>query len=316
MFNQSTQLAEHVQKYLEAFFTKKHRYLADLILLLIVMIWGSTFIVTKNTLEGVDAVTMLVYRFGFCVVALIPFVAGKGQQLKALGKQGLIVGFLLWLMYITQNIGMQYTSASQSSFISALAVVFVPVFSILIFKRWPGIVRLSATLISVFGLWFLTGGFHSLNKGDYLTLLSAIACALYILYAHRYLAPDCDIFAFLFIQMLTVALLCLVFSIATQRSFAIHSGQALTSIIYLAIIATLITLVLYSYVQKIATPMRVTLIFALEPVFASFFASAFGGESLSFIQGFGGFLIVMAMVISETPFHKIEFFKKWMRDGK
>lgn len=278
--------------------------IADLMLILMVVIWGSTFFMIKEHIRFVDPVGMLVYRFGAAAAVLAGFLLFKRRPLWRGLLPGFTAGFWLGLIYLSQNIGMVYTSASNSGFITALFVVFTPLFSIVCFRQRPAPLRLMAAGLSVAGLWFLTGGFSGMNRGDWITLIAPVAGAFYVLFCDRYLKRGLDPLVFCFHQFLAVAGLSLVWMVLFKAPFQITSPATYWVIAYLTVFATLITFLVYAYVQRIATPMKCALIFALEPVFAALFAGLFGGETFSMGQVFGGFLIVVALIVAEIPVKK------------
>ena len=85
----------------------------------------------------------------------------------------------------------------------------------------------------------------------------------------------------------------------------IHSAYALYATLFLALFPTLSAFVIQMYAQKIRTPLRVSLIFALEPVFAALFAWTLGNEAVVTHRAIGGFLIFLALLLSGIPLDKI-----------
>lgn len=274
---------------------------ADFLMVIGVMIWGSTFFMIKDHIQYVDPVAMLVYRF-LMASSLVLFMGllQKKAMFKDLPK-GLFVGVFLWLIYAPQNIGMEFTSASNSAFITALFVAFVPLFSIFFFRQWPTIPRLFAGVLALIGLWYLTGGFDKLNKGDLITLIAPVSCALYMLLSDLYLKKGMDPLVLSFQSFFAVAVYSLIYVIVLQKPLEVQNTSTWWVMAYFAVFATVFTFVLYNYVQKISTPMKLTIIFALEPLFGSGFAWVFAGERLNSMQIMGGVLIMFALVISEMP---------------
>ena len=285
-------------------FTIKSTLMADFLMVIGVMIWGSTFFMIKGHLNSVDPVTMLVYRF--IMAAGLVFLMGAFQK-KNMFKdfhKGLFVGVFLWLIYAPQNIGMQHTTASNSAFITALFVAFVPLFSIFFFRQWPTIPRLFAGVLALIGLWYLTGGFDQLNKGDLITLIAPVGCAIYMLLSDYFLKKGMDPLVLSFQSFFAVFLYSLIWVLVQGSSFEVQQTSTWIVMAYFAVFATVFTFVLYNYVQKVSTPMKLTIIFALEPLFGSGFAWVFAGERLTAVQIMGGVLIMMALVISELPKEK------------
>lgn len=286
-------------------------FLADFSLVIMVMIWGSTFIFIKQSLTSIDPVAMLVYRFGGAALLLAPVCLAVRKSLFKDFKKGFVAGFFLWLIYLPQNFGMLHTSASNSGFITALFVVFVPPFSILFFKSWPKFQRVAASWVALTGLWFLTGGIQHMNRGDWITIISAVAVAFYVLFADRFLKTKTHPLTFTFQQFAVVCVLSLVWLLVFDLPVAVTNISTWWVILYLGLFATVLCFIVYSYAQRLISPTKAAIIFSLEPVFAAGCAWYFGHESLNAVQIFGGFLIVLAMVVSEVPLENVSWFRNF-----
>lgn len=279
--------------------------LADLTLVLMVVIWGSTFYMVKDILDAVDPIGVIFYRF---ILAAILLAAGLLFTKLPLWKNfhyGLLVGFTLWAIYVPQNIGLQYTTASNSGLITALYVAFMPLFA-RFFNIRISPIRILSCFVAMAGLWLLTGGFHLMNKGDLITLIAPVGVTFYVLFTDRYLRRGMHPLTLSFQQFLVCGLLSLVWMFFSEASFAITTTKALWVMGYLTLFATVITFVVYNFVQKITTPMKVALIFALEPVFAALFAYWFGGERFTGFQILGATLIVVAVMVSEANLEQFD----------
>ena len=84
----------------------------------------------------------------------------------------------------------------------------------------------------------------------------------------------------------------------------ITSVNAIYSIIFLTLFPTISAFVIQLLAQKNTDPIKVGVIFSLEPVFAAIFAWTLGGELFVANRAFGGILIVSAMILSELKFKK------------
>jgi len=274
--------------------------LANVGLLYAAAIWGTTFVVVKDSLDNIDPVVLVGYRFSLAALLLGIYLVAKGKPLFANFKVGAFLGFFLWALYVPQTIGLGFTTASNSAFITGLFVAFVPVFSMIIFKRRPAMKDFLAVLVSIIGLYFLTGGLIESNRGDLLTLITAMMYALHILFIDRY-AKELDPYVMAFQQFLFVGLLSLLVSVFFGLPFSIGSTGTVYAVLFLAIFPTFTAFVIQMVAQKIVLPVRVSLIFAMEPVFAAAFAWTFGGESFDGFRAVGGLLVVMAMIVSVLP---------------
>jgi drug/metabolite transporter (DMT)-like permease len=277
--------------------SRRTELLADLGLFYAAVIWGATFVVVQWALDGVDAVTMVGYRFLIAGGLLLVYLALRGKSLSIGWPRALWLATILWSLYASQTIGLNYTTTSNSGFITGLFVVFVPIFLITIFKRRPTIWEIIATVISLGGLWILTGGLRQLNTGDALTLISAMTYALHLLYSDKYMKAGADPLLISCQQFLLVGAFSLVFGWITGRSFTV-TPAALGWTIFLALFPTLSAFVIQMFAQRFTSPLRVSLIFAFEPVFAAVFAWTIGGELFAWKSAFGGILIFAGLVIS------------------
>lgn len=278
--------------------TRRKTVFADLGLFYAAAIWGSTFFIVKDALTDIDPVTMVGYRFTLAGLILLVYLwISKRPVLMWLG-QASYLGVILWLLYIPQTIGLKFTTASNSGFITGLFVLFVPIFIKLVLKKNPARLDVIASVVSLGGLWVLTGGLKDINTGDMLTLITAMTYALHVIYSDKYMKAGLDPYTVSCQQFLMVGLLSLIASAVLDLPFGIGSTRTVSVVIFLALFPTLSAFVIQMVAQKITAPVKVSLIFALEPVFAAIFAWGFGGEEFVLRRAAGGLLIVAALVIS------------------
>lgn len=271
---------------------------ADAGLLYAALIWGATFVIVKSALTGVDAVTMVGYRFLIAGSVLLVYLLMKRQPVLPNLKQGFFLAVVLWTLYVTQTVGLNYTTASNSGFITGLFVLWVPVFLVLLFRRRPTIMEIVASVISLVGLWILTGGLTEVNIGDLLTIVASMAYALHLLLSDRYMKAGVDPLSISCQQFLLVGLGSILMSAVTGRSFEVTSNAAWYAIIFLALFPTLSAFVIQMFAQRYTSPLRVSLIFALEPVFAAIAAWTVGGEQFTAKSAIGGACIVLGLALS------------------
>jgi drug/metabolite transporter (DMT)-like permease len=234
------------------------------------------------------------------IALAIPLLIVK-RSLWANFKEGLVLGFFIWILYLAQTIGLVYTSAANSGLITGLFVAFVPIFSITVFRKMPSLTGVIATIVSVTGLYILTGGLTHINIGDIITLISAMAYAIHILFADRYVKKGIDPYVLSFQQFFFVGAASLLASLIFNLPFTVASSEVLWMIIFLAIFPSLTAFAIQLVAQKYVSPVRVSLILAFEPVFAVIFAWTLGHEAYSINKAIGGFLIFIALILSGIP---------------
>lgn len=278
--------------------SKSRTLLADAGLFYAAAIWGSTFFIVKGVLNDIDPVMLVAYRFLLAGIGMVVFLRLTGRSITAGLGRASFLGFVLWMLYIPQTIGLQYTTASNSGFITGLFVAFVPIFLRVIFKRKPTLMEVIASIVSLAGLWVLTGGLRDINIGDILTLIAAVTYALHVLYTDKFVKGGFDPYVLTCQQFLVVGLLSLVTGLVLDLPMEIRSTEAMWIVLFLVVFPTLSAFVIQAVAQKHTSPLKVSLIFALEPVFAALFAWTLGGEQIIRHRAMGGLLIFSALVIS------------------
>jgi drug/metabolite transporter (DMT)-like permease len=280
-------------------------YLAHFGLFYSAAVWGSTFFIVKWCLLSINPVILVGYRFTLAAIILAGFLILRRKPLLAHLKEGLLLGLLLWLLYVPQTIGLGITTASNSGFITGMFVAFVPIFSFVIFHRAPPLTGIISACVSLSGLWFLTRGLQTVNCGDLLTIVTAMAYAIHILLIDRFVKGGADPYLLSFQQFLFVGFASLIVGFIFKLPFTQSSTGLIWVIFFLALFPTLSAFVVQLVAQKFISPIRVSLIFAFEPVFAGLFAWTLGREPFAPHRAVGGLLVFLALVISGLSFRRL-----------
>ena len=276
------------------------RTLADLMLLTVTLFWGMSFPVIKDTLDSVGVSTLVFLRFALAVIALLPvaLVRRNGFRREAL-LPGLICGAFLFAAFLFQAVGLQYTTASRSGFITGLNVVLVPLFTMLLFRKMPGKAALAGVLLAFGGLYFLTSADRSsgvpFNQGDVWTICCAVFIAGHILFVGRY-APGRDHFWLTFIQFVVVAGGGAVWAGISGEMTLSLPWAAYGKIAFLAVLCTVYAFWTQTWAQQHTTPTRTALIFTMEPVFAAVFAWLWLQETMG-LWGWAGAAMILAGIL-------------------
>lgn len=275
--------------------------LSDIGLVIAAAIWGSTFFIIKGSLDAIHPLMLVSYRFLIAAVLLFLIVTYQGKQPFHHFKKGLVLGILLWILYSTQTVGLGITTASNSGFITGLFVIFVPIISYLFFQKKIPAYGIASVIVSLIGLWFLTGGLAGANLGDILTLACAVAYSTHLLFADMYLndsKAQIDPYILNFQQFLVVGILDFLISVLFRLPLGFSRINVAYMLLYLAIFPTVLALILQFIAQKYTTPLKVTFLISLEPVFAAVFAWTLGGEAFILSKAIGGILIVGAIFLN------------------
>ncbi len=276
------------------------RVKADLALLLITLIWGSTFVVVKGALDTVGPLVFVASRFWLAVLVLGGAVLIFRLRPGAHGwRDGIIAGCCLAVGYITQTIALQTSGAGKTAFITGLCVVLVPIFSALLLRQAPSRPALAGVVMATIGLGLMTLGPGTVfQPGDGWALVCVLGFALQIIATARF-APRHPVLWFTFVQLLTVAVLTTAAALVFEREALWPAPTAWPSIIYMAWGATALVFGLQSWGQRYTSSTHAAVIFALEPVFGAIFAAIFAQEFLTPVGWVGGGLILLGMLASE-----------------
>jgi len=287
---------------------------AERILLMVTLVWGTTFGIMKMLLETFPPMGLLTWRFG---LAAVIFLAVFHRRLAGIFARrtllhGTLLGVLLYISYALQTLGLDKTSSSRSGFITALYVAITPLLQIALTRRLPRPHVAVGVIVVLLGLWGLTapggelsgliepwrdGGF---GVGDLLTLGCAVIFAVYILVLDR-VARDGAIFPLTAIQLSIVTMLSLAHTLLTEPWRSPATAISWVQFLFLAIFATVFSTYAQTRYQRDTTPTRAAAIYTMESVFAAIFAVLALNEHLGPVAIAGGALIVAGLLTIELP---------------
>jgi len=273
---------------------------ADISLLIVVIIWGYTFVAIKNALADITPFNFIALRF---ITAFVILIVVFRKRLSGLNSfiiiRGTIIGLFLFCAYAFQTVGLKYTTASNAGFITGFSVVLVPVFSAMILKAKPSIESIIGVLCAIAGLFFLSyNKGYVINKGDILVLFCAIAVAFHIL-SVGYYTKKTDSILLTIVQIGVVTILAIIFALFFEETVVPGSIIVWKAIFVTSIFATVGAYLVQNIMQRFTSSTHTALIFSGEPVFAGIFGYYLLGEYLSGWSIFGCILILAGMIISE-----------------
>ncbi|MDY0020385.1 MAG: DMT family transporter [Anaerolineae bacterium] len=289
------------------------RWQADLALVFITLIWGSTFVVVKNSLDLVGPLVFVASRFWIASFALlILFLFHRKGLSWQLVRDGGLVGCFLTLGYVTQTIGLQTTEAGKAAFITGLSAVLVPVFAAWFLHQPSSRSAVAGILLATVGLALMTldRSLH-LATGDLWVLACALGFALHITTV-AHVASRHAVLPFTLMQLSTGAILTSIAALWFEAEALLPPQPAWPAILYMGLVATAFVFGVQTWGQRHTTATHTALIFALEPVFAAITAALFADEVLVAREWLGGALILIGMVVAELGdmlFHRraVEF---------
>ena len=278
--------------------TSRERVVGVLALVSTATLWGTSFPAIKIVVSDVEG-----YGYGYvwmrglaAIVGLLPYMAYKvlrgGIDHKAL-KGGLLAGVIYSIGLWLQGVGTSLTTASNSSFITGLNVVFVHVYTALLLSRYSAPLAMSL-VFSVAGLYLLVTPGEGPNLGDALVLAGAVFWAAQIIVVDKY--SRSDPMQFTFFEM--VPSLAFIVPDAYSGGITPPDKATLLYIAYLGLVCSDAAFTLQVYGQRSVSPGTTAVILLLEPPAGAFFSRIILGEEMTILQILGALLILVAMWIS------------------
>ncbi len=286
------------------------RLRAHLLMLFVVIVWGSTFVLIKNALSDISPLLFNLLRMTLAFLAMSFAYRQHWRNLtKRAWASGAVVGFFLAMGYQFQTAGLARTTPSKSAFLTGLVVVLVPLLSTFPWLRAGGAhaPRWNAwlgALTAFFGILLLTtpqgSGINltAIGLGDLLSLFCAIGFAFHCL-ALSHTAPHVPFKQLALLQIGFCALFMAVTTPYLEQSFLHPSLRLFSALAIAALLATAAAFSIQSWAQSILPATHTALLLTLEPVFAWMTSFLVLKERSSLRSGAGALLILAGIAITE-----------------
>ena len=269
-------------------------------MLITAVIWGSTFVAQAMGMEHIGPLLYTGLRFLLGALVILPLVlltrSHTDSSERKFSRQmiigSLVLGTVLTLGINLQQIGLLFTSVTNSGFITGLYVILVPVFGLFIGMR-TGIGTWAGALVALVGMLLLSvNDDYSVAPGDWLQLFGAACWAAHVLLVGA-LASRYDPIRVAFLQFLVCAVISLVLALIFEQLDWQNIVLAMPAILYGGLLAVGIGFTLQVVAQKDAITSHAAIILSLEAVFAALAAWLFLGETLS-LRGFVGCALMLS----------------------
>lgn len=269
-----------------------------LILLLVTLVWGTTFPLLKSAAADLGGVEISAFRFLVAAVCMLPFLLRAPRRAWI---DGTLLGVLGLTSYVAQAYGLQFISSNRSAFLTSLNVLMVPLLGLAFGGRvtWT-VLAAGALACAGIGLMSWEGGGNLV--GDGATIVCALAYALYVIvlsqrsarHEAKHLAAT---------QIVVMAMLATVWVMTqapeTLATLPSRAAQHSATLLYLGAVATAGMLFLQAVGQRRVAAEKAALIFAMEPVFAALFGWIWLGEILGWRGVTGGAIVLGALILGE-----------------
>lgn len=266
-------------------------------------LWGFGFVAAVWALQAFTPVETLVLRFiiasAFGEIIYLLIKGPKFSSLRSEMLQALPAGLLLGSMLLLQTIGLQYTSATKSGFITSLYVILVPLLNSWFFRTSSDWRNYALAFVALGGtLLLIDGSLSDINQGDIWTLACSVAAAFHIIYIGRISKKVGNAFRFNNFQSIW-CLLVLLPLLLTQDKVQLTSSEwkPWLGILALGLGSSLIAFYLQIRSQRILSDATASMLFLLESPFAAFFGYLLLNENLNTWQTSGAGIILISSIL-------------------
>ena len=293
----------------------------QLLLLSATIVWGSSFIILKETIQNLPALYVIGVRFLSSALLLGVIFFGKIKKInRRVFCDGLIVGTVLAFAYITQTLGLKYIGAGKNAFITSLYCVMCPFMLWVIFGVKPKSYHILSAVLCVLGIGLVAasgaeedGG--NVVLGGFLTFLCAIFYALQIIFTGKFHEKKSDVMQLLILQLFIAGVILSGCSLCFELPFCGISAYALNldqfyRILYLTVVCTLYAQLAQMVGLKFTESNQAAIILTLEAVFGVVFAIILGDEKITPVLWAGFAVIFIGTLISELHVDLFKIFKR------
>ncbi|WP_347506029.1 DMT family transporter [Pseudomonas anguilliseptica] len=287
---------------------RSHALRADLLMLLTAMIWGSSFVAQRLGMDSIGPFLYSGLRFALAALILLPvlrLLEGRSSSSAAVAplnsqllRGGVLMGLALALGINLQQVGLLFTSVTNSGFITGLYVIIVPLLGLFIGHKTGLGIWLGACL-AVVGMFLLSvGEGFTVASGDWLQLAGAVVWGVHVLLV-GFFAGRHDPLRLALVQFITCAVISLVLAVifeGIQLQSIIAAGPA---ILFGGIFGVAVGFTLQVVAQKDAIASHAAIILSLEAVFAAIAGAWLLGESLELRGYFGCALMFAGMLLAQ-----------------
>lgn len=282
------------------------RHTANLLLLIAGAIWGMGFVAQSTAMDTLGPLQFIGLRFLVATLCIAPFAlleARRAPRPLATGdiKGFGLIGLVLFGGMVLQQVGLLYTSVTNSGFLTGLYVVFVPLITLLVLKVrphpliWPGVT------MTFIGIWLLAGGQAvTLNRGDLLTIGCAVLWAIQLILIGRYAAGSGRPIALAFGQFAVSAALGLAAGFTLEPFDTAAISAAMPEILFAGVFASGVAFTLQIIGQRYTSTPQAAIFLSTESLFAALFGAIILGERIPATGYAGGLLIFAAIILVET----------------
>lgn len=279
------------------------RIQANLLLLLAAAIWGGGFVAQSTAMKSIGPFWFIGLRFAVATIVVLPFVWMENRKTtQPLTPRNwlsfVLIGIALFGGAATQQLGLLTTTVTNSSFITGLYVVFVPLIAVIFLRRAPHWIIWPAALMALGGIYLLSGGsFSRLTIGDFLTVICALFWATQITLAGAAVNETGRPLGISAMQFAVTAVLALAVAAAIEPISMAAIRSALGEILYVGIFSSGLAFALQVIGQRYTTAPQAAIFLSSEALFGASLGALLLGETIGPI-GYAGCALMFAAMLT------------------
>lgn len=281
---------------------------ADLLMLITAMIWGTAFVAQRVGMDDIGPFLFTGLRFLLGALVLLPLLLLQKRSIgpartpgfahRPLLFGGVLMGLALTVGINLQQVGLLFTSVTNSGFITGLYVIVVPLLGLFIGQR-AGLGTWLGALLAVCGMFMLSVGENfQVASGDWLQLAGAFVWGVHVLLV-SFFASRYDPLRLSILQFLVCAVVSLLLALALEPIVWASIVAAAPAILYGGCFAVAVGYTLQVVAQKDAIASHAAIILSLEAVFAAIAGWLFLDESLTVKSYIGAAIMLAGMLLAQ-----------------
>ena len=276
--------------------------LAAFALISVAIAWGGAFVLMDPAIERQPIFNFLAFRFTIAVLVMVAVRPGVLKRFnKTLVIQGSLLGVALGGGYVTQTIGLHFSTAAITGFFTGLYVALTPLLAWILLKNRVSAKALVGVILATTGLAVLSSGAIELGWGEVALLACALLFALHIVGLGVWSSSH-DSYALTIVQLAVCAVLSWVGAFAWEGGMQSPPDAGVWfAIIFCAVLATALAFFVQTWAQGFLDPSRVAIILTSEVVWTAIISYSVGQEQPTFVSLLGGGIMLGAMLIVEWP---------------
>ncbi|MEW2622041.1 DMT family transporter [Streptomyces sp. NPDC048106] len=269
----------------------------DAVLLLVALVWGSSYLAAKTATAVLPVTAVLFARYAISALACGALAAVRRPERpwsRAEFRVGSLLGVTQAAVLVLETYGVAHTSAANAGLIISLTIVLTPLLDRVGGRRLPRAFFLAAGLCVVaVGLLTAGTGLHAPRLGDVLMLAAAVVRAGHVALVGRLTAGRrMDPMRLTNVQTVVGTVLFLP-AAATHLTDLAHSGAATWAQLgYLALFCSVFAFLAQTWAVQGTSASRASLLLGTEPIWAVATGIGLGGERFTLWASLGAVLMV------------------------